>query len=81
MTRNQKIRMVRQACEDLMQCLDLLVQKYARSILDYAVWYREKHTESDTYCEYITLVCAHSIAHTKFLAPNVRWELVRFPHQ
>src|SRR6476661_6204282 len=55
MTRTQKINMMRRACQDLMRCLDLIGQRYARSMLDYAVWYREEHPERDTYAEYITL--------------------------
>jgi hypothetical protein len=78
MTRTQKVKMMTQACRDVMACLDLIGKRYARCILDYAVWYRERHQERSTYSQYITLVCAHCIVHADFLAPNVAWDLVTF---
>eukprot|EP00798_Chlamydomonas_sp_ICE-L_P012977 gene12977-biopygen3906 len=48
------------------------------SVLDYAVWYREKHTCWDTYENYITMLACNCIVHTDFLAPGVTWELVTF---
>ena len=47
--------------------------------LDYVCWHREKHPETDTYAQLITLVCCHCIVHADFLAHNLNYELILFP--
>ena len=78
MTHQQKLKCVLAATRDVMACLDKIGTHHQRSVLDYAVWYRDKHPERTTYSELITLTTCHCIVHTDFLAPNQRWELVQF---
>ena len=77
-TEAQHVAVVVQATKDVMLCLDQIVHAFERSVLDYAVHYREKHQETDTYAQYITLVCCHCITHSDFLAPQVTWPLLQF---
>lgn len=77
-TEAQHVAVVVQAAKDVMRCLDQIVGTLERSVLDYAVFYRERHTETNTYSQYITLVCCHCITHANFLAPQVNWPLVQF---
>lgn len=74
----QKCNAIVQATKDVMSCLNKVSTRYRRSVLDYAVWYREKHPEEDTYSQFITLRTCHCIVHSDFLAPNLTWELVTF---
>lgn len=79
MTEEQRVAAVVQASRDVITTLDMIVHEFVRSVLDYAVWYREKHPESNTYGELITLVCCHSIVHSDFMAPNITYPLIQFP--
>lgn len=79
MNRQNKVNMVLQACSDIIACLDLIVERYPQSLLDYAVWYRERHQEHDTYHKYITGICARCIVDSEFSTPSVTWDLVTFP--
>jgi hypothetical protein len=79
MTEEQRIAAVLQASRDIISTLDLIVKAFERSVLDYAVWYREKHQETNTYGELITLMCCHSIVHSYFMAPNITYPLIQFP--
>ncbi len=74
----QKLNLVEQAVKDIISTVDKIGRHYQRAVLDYAVWYREKHPELTTYQEYITSVACCSIVHVDFLAPNVTWDLVQF---
>eukprot|EP00798_Chlamydomonas_sp_ICE-L_P027517 gene27517-biopygen12961 len=78
MTTAQKVNAVIQGSKDVMACVDEIGTRHQRSVLDYAVWYREKHTCWDTYENYITMLACNCIVHTDFLAPGVTWELVTF---
>ena len=56
----------------------VLVQQ-PRSILDYAVWYREKYgTDITTYSKYIQLVTADCIVHSGLLAWNMKCGVIVF---
>lgn len=79
MNEDQRVAAVVQACKDVIFTLDLILSSYECSVLDYACWYREKHPETDTYSQLITLVCCHCIVHSDFLAPNISYELVVYP--
>jgi hypothetical protein len=74
----QKTNAVVKAAHDVLACLNKILLTHGRGVLDYAVWYREKHGRYDTYSAYITTVTCHCIVHTDFLAPAVRWDLVEF---
>jgi hypothetical protein len=78
MSTAQKLNLIEQSVKDVLACVDIIGRKYNRSVLDYAVWYREKHTDMDTYELYITRSACCAIVHVDFLAPNVQWELVHF---
>lgn len=76
----QKVNAAMQGCKDVMGCLDKIAKHYQRSVLDYAVWYREQRPRRDDegYSQFITLLTCHLIVHTDFLAPHVQWDLVEF---
>lgn len=67
-----------QAVVDIMCHLDQIFRANKRSVLDYAVWYREKHKDADTYAQLIQLVTCHCIVHADFLAPGVTYDIVPF---
>jgi hypothetical protein len=75
---DQKIQAVLQACKDIFRCLDQLLSANGSGLMDYAVWYREKHREEDTYSDYITKQVCHNIVHEELLAPATAWKLVKF---
>lgn len=81
MTEEQRIAAVVQASKDVIWTLDRITHEFERSVLDYAVWYREKHPETNTYSELITLVCCHAIVHSDFMAPNISYPLVQFAEE
>lgn len=79
MTTEQKLNAVTQGIKDIMACLNSIVSAHQRSVLDYAVWYRERFPEYyDSYESYITLATCNCIVHTDFLAPNITWTVVKF---
>ena len=73
-----KTHAVIRASEDIMRCLNLILSTHGRGVLDYAVWYREKHASYETYGKLITTLTCHCIVHADFLAPSVQWCLVEF---
>ena len=73
-----KQQAVVQACVDIIECINKISQVHGRALLDYAVWYREKHQVVKTYSDYITKLACHSIAHADFLAPDATFNLVKF---
>ena len=77
-TSDQNKQIVIRAIEDVFHYLNQLLEQHPRSILDYAVWYREKNDKVETYARYIQLVTCHCIVHSDFLAGNIRWEVVEF---
>jgi hypothetical protein len=74
----QKTAAVIQACKEMLHTVGLFLENHGRAILDYAVWYRENHSEEDTYAQYITKIAAHCVVHSNFMAPSVQWPLVLF---
>ena len=58
--------------------VDRIWRKNKRSILDYAVYYREKYPQTETYAQYMSLVTCHCIVQADFLSPDVFWEVVPF---
>jgi hypothetical protein len=81
-TSEQNKQVVLRSIEDVFIYLDVLLHQHPRSILDYAVWYREKHCDKlDTYEKYIQLVTCHSIVHSDFMAGNIRWNIIKFQPQ
>ena len=74
----QKTKAVMHSCEDIVKYLDKLLHEQSRAILDYAVWYREKHSEEDTYATFIMKLTCHLIIHSDFFNPTVRWTVTPF---
>jgi hypothetical protein len=74
----QKINAIRQACVDVLKCLDQILTVHKRAVLDYADWYREHYMVPTTYADYVTLLTCHSIVHSDFLAPGITWQVVTF---
>ena len=66
-TAEQNRRIVLQSVKDVYLHLNSILLQQPRSILDYAVWYREKYgTDITTYSKYIQLVIAYCIVHSDF---------------
>lgn len=78
MTVAQKLNCVEQGCRDIVTCLGQIGYTHQRSMLEYAVWYRENHPSPTTYSQFITLVTCHCILHNDFMASNVSWGIVEF---
>jgi hypothetical protein len=78
MTLAQKLNCVEHGCRDIITCLGQIGTVHQRSMLEYAVWYRENHQNPATYSEFITLTTCHCIVHNDFMAPNVAWTTVEF---
>lgn len=78
MTQYQKLNCVEQGCRDIIICLEQIGSTHRRSMMEYAVWYRELHQGPTDYSAYITLQTCQSIVHNNFMAPNVTWALVQF---
>lgn len=78
MSVEQRINAVVQGAIDVIFTLNKIVHAFERSVLDYAVWYREKRPQTDTYSQLITLMCCHSIVHSDFMAPGIAYPLVQF---
>ncbi|PNH10482.1 hypothetical protein TSOC_002812 [Tetrabaena socialis] len=62
MDKTQKLNMVEQGVKDILTCIDKIGCHYQRSVLDYAVWYHEKHLEVETYEQYITWAACCAMA-------------------
>lgn len=77
MTAQQKKAAVFEACSDVMHCLDNFARNFQRDIVDYCVWYREEHTEENTYELHITRLTCHCVVHANILAPRAPYRLVR----
>ena len=68
-----------QAVKDVFLHLNSILIQQLRSILDYAVCYRENYgTDMTTYSKYIQLVTANCIDDNDFLAGNMKWEVSIF---
>jgi len=74
----QKLNMIEQGVKDILACIDKISCHYHCSVLDYAVWYREKHPEVDSYEQYITRAACCAMVDVEFIAPNVNWDVVLF---
>ena len=78
-TSDQNKAIVLRAIKDIFLYLDVLLQTQPKSILDYAVWYREKHgSDVCTYADYVQLVTCHCIVQSDFLVGSVCWEVQEF---
>lgn len=78
LTMAQKLNAIERACGDVITCLNKIGAGHQRSMLEYCIWYREHHLVPVDYSQYITLVTAHNVVHTEFMAPNVNWAVVQF---
>jgi len=79
-TQQQKINTVIQAVREFFHCLDQILRAHQRSVIDYAVWYRERPMADENYSTYITLLVCHCIVHTNFMYPSATYELVEYYH-
>jgi hypothetical protein len=71
MTTAQKLNVITHGVKDIMRCIDAIASRHPRSVLDYAVWYCEKHPAADTYVDFITLHACHCMVNADFLAPII----------
>lgn len=67
-----------QACKDVMFCLDEIAAEDAHSVLDYALWYREKGSRERTYSKHIARVTCNCVVDSHFVVPDIEWEEVVF---
>lgn len=77
-TTEQKLNCIVQAIKDVMFCLNIITETHQRSVLDYAVYFREKVPDDDTYGHYITLITCHCIVHQHFIYPSAQFTVVKF---
>ena len=93
-TKAQNFNIIIQMCRDIMMCLDMILTKHQRAVVDYALWFREKHysqilnrqkenggsilDNGPNYFEIITLLTCHMIVHIDFFNPTINFELVIF---
>jgi hypothetical protein len=78
MSTTQKVAAVVQACKDIVICLDKIMSVYQGSVVDYALWYREKHPEFNDYSSLISLVTCHCIVHAGIMSPCIPCIVVKF---
>lgn len=77
---DQKVNAVIHACKDIIAYLSDVIHEQSRAVLDYGVWYREKHAKQDTYAEYIMLVTCHCIVHSDFFNHRLVYNVTPFVH-
>eukprot|EP01031_Cornospumella_fuschlensis_P029531 gene29531-35642_t len=77
MTLFQKLNVVEQGCHDVLKCVNMIGEVHRRSILEYCVWFRENRVVTD-YSSLITMITAHCVVHSEFMAPNITWQVVMF---
>lgn len=63
-------------CVDVMICLSKIISTQRRMVLDYAVWYREKIGDYETYSRFITMMTCHNIVHSEFMSGDVTFTIV-----
>lgn len=78
LTSSQKINCVLRASIDVMACLNKITTRIQSSVLDYAVYYRERKGSYETYSKYITTVTCHNIVHAHFMGGNISWPNIEF---
>lgn len=74
----QKLNCIEQGCRDIITCLGQIGNTHQRSMMEYAVWFREVYQTPADYADFITLMTCHSIMHSDFMAPNIVWTLIKF---
>lgn len=85
MTKQQKIACYRRATRDVLKTVADITERHQRSVIDYAMWYRERVQPPDehanpteAYAHYITRLACHCIVHSEFMYGAVNYDLVRF---
>jgi hypothetical protein len=75
----QRLEIVKTAAIDILSCLDQIVKKHQHSVVDYAIWYKErKKSKSTDYSRYITKITCDCIIQTSFIAENISFDLVEY---
>lgn len=78
LTGSQKMSCVLRASIDVMMCLSKITTHMKSSVLDYAVYYRERKGSCETYSKYITAVTCHNIVHAHFTCAYISWPVIEF---
>ena len=78
LTSSQKMSCILRASIDVMACLNKITTQIQKSVLDYAVHYRERKGSYETYSKYITTVTCHNIVHAHFMGANITWPVIEF---
>ncbi|KXZ42435.1 hypothetical protein GPECTOR_147g19 [Gonium pectorale] len=76
-TPEQILNVIKYATMEVFTCTECFIQKYRRSVLDYAIFHRARGKHK-THEQYIHLVACHCLTHSNFHAPNVDYPLVDF---
>ena len=77
----QKRNIIEKSCNDVICALKLIIEEHKKSLLDYAVWYRDKRPggkKRSNYSEFITTIACDCIIHGGILAFD-KWSLVEYP--
>ena len=77
-TPEQKMHMFERATRDVFACLSDIVERNRKSVLGYAVWFRENVRGDSTYAWLVTYVACCAIVHSNFLARDVTFPDIRF---
>lgn len=78
MTIAQKLNCIERGCRDVISCLGQIGEIHQRSMMEYAVWFRENFQIPSSYSDFISLVTCHCIVHNDFMVPNIVWTVVKF---
>ncbi len=64
--------------KDVIEHLDQILKTHQRSVLGYAVWYRDNRKAKDTYAQYIQSITCQCIIDNRFTNGQVEWNEVEF---
>ena len=80
-TSDQNKNVVKQAINDVFRLLHFILKEYPREVIDYAVWFCDKHSSrADTeYSAYIHVLTCRCIIDGEFMAGNVARRVVYYP--
>jgi hypothetical protein len=71
------IQMIQYSIWQIFVCVDEIVQKYFKDILDYAN-YHLKHQNLNNYEEFIHWMACHCLLNSNFLAPDIEYPIIEY---
>jgi len=76
-SREQIINMLKYATVQVFECVEEIIKRHQRSLLDYCMYHR-KQGYYDTYEQYIHFMACHCLVQSHFLAPGITFEPVEY---